>query len=43
VHEENLVRYLFRDREGNAISGVSDNFGVVLRDSKGNTWRGLIY
>ena len=40
--EDETVRYTFRDGHGHAISGVSDQFGIVLRDSKGKTWRGFV-
>ena len=40
--EGNLVRYRFRDDHGRYISGVSDTYGVLLRDDKGKTWKGFI-
>lgn len=40
--DDHAVRYTFRNDKGHAISGVSDQFGVVLRDSKGKTWRGFV-
>jgi hypothetical protein len=39
---EEAVRYTFRDANGRTITGVSDSFGVVLRDGRGKTWRGFI-
>jgi len=40
---ESMVRYRFRDSEGNYISGMSDaSSGIILRDEKGNTWRGFV-
>lgn len=42
VQADDSLHYRFRDAEGNAISGYSDDFGVLLRDSKGRTWRGYI-
>lgn len=39
---DDTVRYRFRDSQGRSISGISDSFGVILRDDKGNTWRGFI-
>ena len=30
--EDNLVRYRFRDDHGHYVSGVSDSYGVILRD-----------
>ncbi len=36
------VRYTFRDPNGRTITGVSDSFGIILRDDKGKTWRGFI-
>lgn len=40
--EDDSVRYLFRNDKGQCITGVSDQLGVVLRDTKGNTWRGFV-
>ena len=40
--DNNIVRYRFRDHQGNSITGVSDSYGVVLRDDKGSTWRGFV-
>jgi hypothetical protein len=40
--ENDLVRYRFRDEHGRYVTGVSDSYGVVLRDDKGKTWRGFI-
>jgi len=37
-----MVRYRFRDNNGKSISGISDSFGIVLRDDSGNTWRGFV-
>jgi hypothetical protein len=40
---DTMVRFRFRDSEGNYISGVSDaGAGIILRDEKGNTWRGFV-
>jgi hypothetical protein len=39
---EDQVRYTFRDPNGRTITGVSDSFGIVLRDGRGKTWRGFI-
>ena len=39
---DNSIRYRFRDGEGNVISGVSDSFGVILRDDRGHSWRGFL-
>jgi len=36
------VVYRFRDLKGNALSGVSNGGTVILRDEKGNTWKGFI-
>jgi hypothetical protein len=41
VFDQDLIRLRFRDEEGNAVSGVIDRSGIVLRDSKGKTWRGF--
>ena len=39
---DNIIRYRFRDASGKSITGISDSFGIVLRDDKGNTWRGFV-
>ncbi|WP_035957684.1 hypothetical protein [Bryobacter aggregatus] len=40
---ETMVRFRFRDEDGNHVSGISDSGnGIVLRDEKGNTWRGFV-
>src|SRR5271156_3702482 len=39
---DECVRYTFRDANGNTITGVSDSWGIVLRDGRGKTWRGFI-
>ena len=40
---ESMIRYRFKDQDGNNISGVSDpSSGILLRDEKGNTWRGFV-
>lgn len=40
---DDTVRYRFRDARGRSITGISDRFGILLRDEKGNTWRGFVY
>ena len=43
LDDDDLVRYRFRDHNRPfEISGVSDSYGVVLRDEKGETWRGFV-
>lgn len=42
LEDGNLVRYRFRDDKGHSISGISDSYGVLLRDDKGRSWRGSI-
>ncbi len=39
--DQGLVRLRFRDEDGNPVSGVIDRSGIVLRDSRGKTWRGF--
>jgi hypothetical protein len=39
---DSIIRYRFRDASGRSITGVSDQFGIILRDEKGNTWRGFM-
>jgi hypothetical protein len=40
--DDNVVRYYFRDEKGRAVSGISDRYGIILRDEKGKTWRGIV-
>ena len=40
--DRDTVRFRFRDAKGNQISGISDSYGITLRDQKGNTWRGFM-
>lgn len=40
--QDDTIRYRFRDDQGNYASGVSDGYGIVLRDARGNTWRGFV-
>ena len=42
TQDDNSVRYRFRDATGRTITGLSDSFGIVLRDEKGNTWHGFV-
>ncbi|HBY59603.1 MAG TPA: hypothetical protein DEH78_07250 [Solibacterales bacterium] len=39
---DSTVRYIFRDSNGNILSGISDGHGILLRDEHGNVWRGFI-
>ncbi len=39
---DNSVRYRFRDAKGRSMTGISDAYGLVLRDDSGKTWRGFI-
>jgi len=39
---DNSVAYRFRDPKGNALSGVSSDAVVTLRDDRGNTWKGFV-
>ena len=40
---DNSLRFRFKDSEGKTISGISDgNSVVLLRDERGNSWRGYI-
>ena len=39
---DDSVRYRFRDALGRTVTGVSDSFGLVLRDERGKTWRGFV-
>lgn len=40
--DTNAVAYRFRDSQGRTITGTSDSFGVILRDERGNIWKGFI-
>lgn len=42
AQDEQTIRYRFRDSEGHTICGISDRFGIVLRDERGNSWRGFL-
>jgi hypothetical protein len=43
VFDQDLVRFRFRDEDGNYASGVSDSSGsILLRDERGNSWRGFV-
>jgi hypothetical protein len=39
---DNIIRFRFRDHNGHYATGVSDSYGVLLRDDKGQTWRGFV-
>lgn len=39
---DNSIVYRFRDGHGRTLTGTSDNVVVILRDEKGNTWKGFI-
>jgi hypothetical protein len=39
---DDSVRYRFRDALGRSVTGVSDTWGLVLRDERGKTWRGFV-
>ena len=40
---DTMVRFRFRDSDGNYLSGISDqDSGIMLRDEKGNMWRGFV-
>jgi len=39
---DDMVHYTFRDAMGRTITGVAGSQGVMLRDSKGKSWRGFI-
>ena len=43
VQDDDTIRYRFRNAQGKMISGMSDNNGILLRDEKGQTWRGYVY
>lgn len=40
--QDDTIRYRFRDQHGRYITGVSDSWGVILRDETGTTWRGFV-
>jgi hypothetical protein len=37
-----MIRYRFRDSKGKTVSGMSDAFGILLRDQSGKVWRGFL-
>jgi hypothetical protein len=39
---DNITRYRFCSQHGKIISGVSDGSAIMLRDERGNAWRGFI-
>ena len=41
--QQAAIRYRFRNRKGRSLSGVSDGNGILLRDERGNTWRGFVF
>jgi len=41
-NDDNSVTYRFRTSRGTNLTGVSTDAMVVLRDGKGNTWKGFI-
>jgi hypothetical protein len=43
MQTESILRYRFRNSKGRSISGLSDSSGILLRDERGNTWRGFVY
>ena len=38
----NTVVYRFRDGKGRSLTGVSDSTVVILRDGRGNIWKGFV-
>ena len=40
--EDNIVYYRFRTSEGNTMTGLSQNTGIMLRDQRGRTWKGIV-
>jgi hypothetical protein len=43
VQDDEIVRYRFRNDAGRTITGVSDRYGITLRDDRGVTWRGYVF
>jgi hypothetical protein len=41
-NDDNSVTYRFRTSNGASLSGVSTDAVVVLRDGRGNTWKGFV-
>jgi hypothetical protein len=39
---DNVIRYRFCNSRGKTMAGVSDSCGIMLRDDRGNAWRGFI-
>ncbi len=40
--DDDEVYYHFRVSDGRTLTGVSSNFVVVLRDDRGETWKGFV-
>ena len=40
--DDNTIRYRFRDSKGKTVSGISDSYGIILRDQSGKVWRGFL-
>jgi len=36
------IRYRFQTPSGETITGLSDEWGLILRDQTGRTWRGFV-
>lgn len=36
------IRLMFRDGRGRYATGIANNMGVMLKDDKGNVWRGYL-
>lgn len=43
AQEGDTIRYRFRDPRGRVITGISDRYGIILRDESGVSWRGYVY
>lgn len=40
--DDKSVIYRFRDGKGRTLTGVSESANVILRDAKGDIWKGFI-
>lgn len=39
---DDTVHFRFRTPAGETVTGISDDWGLILRDSRGRTWRGFV-
>jgi hypothetical protein len=42
MQDGGITRYRFRSPQGSIMSGISDGHAILLRDERGNAWRGFV-